>query len=531
MTETDAGSDAGTPRRKLPIGIQTFRIIREEGYYYVDKTAHVRRLIDEGTHYFLSRPRRFGKSLLLDTVKELFEGSEPLFRGLAIHDGWDWSVRHPVVRLSFGSGHFGEPGLLARETAARLEDLERTFQVSTRDDTEPARFRRLLQTLHERAGRRVVVLVDEYDKPILDALETPDIARANRDFLRGLYSVVKDCDAHVRFALLTGVSKFSKVSLFSGLNNLIDITLDPACSTLCGYTEADLDAVFAPELPGLDRDEIRRWYNGYNWLGAEKVYNPFDVLLLFRRRRFGAWWFETGTPTFLLDLLVERGIGSLALEEMTADDALLSAFDVGTVGTEALLFQTGYLTIEAEEHRGGETVYRLGYPNREVRQGLNESLLSRLADDPSAPVRQRFRLYDLLQAGDFDGLEELLKAFFAGIPYQWHVRNDIADYEGYYASVFYALFAAAGLDLTVGDSTSRGRVDLAVRLDGRVCLFEFKVVESAPEDASARPTAAMTQLRERGYADKYRTDGPVHLIAVEFSKRTRNVAAFETAPA
>ena len=533
MTETDAGSDAGAPRRKLPIGIQTFRIIREEGFYYVDKTAHVRRLIDEGTHYFLSRPRRFGKSLLLDTVKELFEGAEPLFRGLAIHDRWDWSVRHPVVRLSFGSGVFGEPGLLSRETASRLDALERGFEVARLDDTAPARFAHLLRTLHERAGRRVAVLVDEYDKPILDALDAPDVARANRDFLRGLYAVVKDCDAHVRFALLTGVSKFSKVSLFSGLNNLVDITLDAPYSAVCGYTEADLDTVFAPELPGLDRDEIRRWYNGYNWLGGEKVYNPFDVLLLFRRRRFGAWWFETGTPTFLIDLLVERSVGSLALEDMTATETLLSAFDVGAVGTEALLFQTGYLTIEAEEHVGGNTRYRLGYPNREVRQGLNESLLSRLANDPSAPVRHQFRLYDLLQAGDFDGLEALLKAFFAGIPYQWHVHNDVADYEGYYASVFYALFAAAGFDLTVEDSTSRGRVDLTVRLDGRVCLFEFKVVKSAPapEGAPTRPTAAMTQLRERGCADKYRSGGPVHLIAVEFSRRTRNVAAFEAAPA
>ena len=533
MTETDTGSDAEVPRRKLPIGIQTFRIIREEGYYYVDKTAHVRRLIDEGTHYFLSRPRRFGKSLLLDTVKELFEGAEPLFRGLAIHDRWDWSVRHPVVRLSFGSGNFKDPDYLAANLAAQLDDLERRADAASGYAAGPNRFAGLLRTLHERTGRRVVVLVDEYDKPILDALDAPDTARANRDFLRGLYAVVKDCDAHVRFALLTGVSKFSKVSLFSGLNNLKDITLDPRFSALCGYTEADLDTVFAPELPGLDRDEIRRWYNGYNWLGAEKVYNPFDILLLFDMRRFKAWWFETGTPTFLIDTLVEQGISSLALERMTADDVLLSAFDVGAVGAEALLFQTGYLTIEAEEHRGGETVYRLGYPNREVRQGLNGSLLRRLADDPSAAVRQRFRLYDLLQAGDFDGLEELLKAFFAGIPYQWHVRTDIADYEGYYASVFYALFAAAGLDLTVEDSTSRGRVDLTVRLDDRVCLFEFKVVESAPASgAAARPTAALTQLRERGYADKYRASGgPVHLIAVEFSKQTRNVAAFETAPA
>ncbi len=530
MTGTDAG--AGGARRKLPIGIQTFRIIREEGYYYVDKTAYVGRLIDEGTHYFLSRPRRFGKSLLLDTVKELFEGAEPLFRGLAIHDRWDWSVRHPVVRLSFGHGHFKDPDYLAANLAAQLDDVERRADAARGYAAGPDRFAHLLRTLHERAGRRVVVLVDEYDKPILDALDAPDVARANRDFLRGLYSVVKDCDAHVRFTLLTGVSKFSKVSLFSGLNNLRDVTLDPRYSALCGYTEADLDTVFAPELPGLDRDEIRRWYNGYNWLGGEKVYNPFDILLLFDTRRFKAWWFETGTPTFLIDTLVRRGVGSLALERMTADDALLSAFDVGAVGAEALLFQTGYLTIEAEEHFGGNTRYRLGYPNREVRQGLNESLLSRLADDPSAAVRHRFRLYELLQAGDFDGLEELLTAFFAGIPYQWHVRNDVADYEGYYASVFYALFAAAGLDVVVEDSTSRGRVDLTVRLDGRVCLFEFKVVASAPEGAPARPAAALAQLRERGYADKYRASGgPVHLIAVEFSKRTRNVAAFEAAPA
>ena len=529
---TDAGSDAGGTRRRLPLGIQTFRIIREEGYYYVDKTAWLRRLVDGGTHYFLSRPRRFGKSLLLDTVKELFEGAEPLFRGLAIHDRWDWSVRHPVVRLSFGRGNFKDPDYLAANLAAQFDEIERRAEAASGYAAGPDRFACLLRTLHERAGRRVVVLVDEYDKPILDALDAPDAARANRDFLRGLYSVVKDCDAHVRFTLLTGVSKFSKVNLFSGLNNLRDVTLDPRYSAVCGYTEADLDTVFAPELPGLDRDEIRRWYKGYNWLGGEKVYNPFDILLLFDTRRFKAWWFETGTPTFLIDTLVQRGVGSLALERMTANDALLSAFDVGAVGAEALLFQTGYLTILGTERRGAKTRYRLGYPNQEVRVGLNESLLGRLADDPSRAIGHADRLYELLQADDFDGLQELLKAFFAGIPYQWHVRNDVADYEGYYASVFYALFAAAGLDLTVEDSTSRGRVDLAVRLDGRVYLFEFKVVESAAEGAPARPAAAMAQLRERGYADKYRAGGgPVHLIAVEFSKRTRNVAAFEAAPA
>ena len=239
-------------RRRLPIGVQTFREVRETGCYYVDKTAYIGGLLDEGKHYFLSRPRRFGKSLFLDTLKELFEGSEALFEGLHIHDRWDWSVRHPVVRLDFGSGYFQEPGLLHKEVIAQLDGFEREAAVSVRYETAPARFRHLLQTLHARAGQRVVVLVDEYDKPILDALEAPEVARANRDYLRGLYGVIKTSDAHIRFTFLTGVSKFSKVSLFSGLNNLIDITLDRRYSGVCGYTEADLDTVFAAELPGLD---------------------------------------------------------------------------------------------------------------------------------------------------------------------------------------------------------------------------------------------------------------------------------------
>ena len=531
MKQAETGSDPRTARRRLPIGIQTFREIREEGYYYVDKTAYVRRLVDEGKHYFLSRPRRFGKSLLVDTLKELFEGAEPLFRGLAVHDRWDWSKRYPIVRLDFGKGDYTQADYLHANAAAQLDRLERRADFAPRYATAPERFGDLLEALHERAGERVVVLVDEYDKPILDALEKPETARANRDYLRGLYSTIKTCDAHIRFTLLTGVSKFSKVSLFSGLNNLKDITLDPRYSAICGYTEADLDTVFAPELPGLDRGEIRRWYNGYGWLGEEKVYNPFDILLLFDTRRFKAWWFETGTPTFLIDTLLERRIGTLALEDMLGTDALLSAFDVGDIAPEALLFQTGYLTIHEEEDLGGETAYRLGYPNREVRQSLNESLLHRLADDPTDTARRRIRLYELLRANDFEGLEALLRAFFAGIPYQWHTKNDIADYEGYYASVFYALFVSAGLDPVVEDSTSRGRVDLAVRLDGGVYLFEFKVVEGPPRDGSAQ-SAAMAQLRERGYADKYRGAGdPVHLIAVEFSKQTRNLAAFEAAPA
>ena len=509
-------------RRRLPIGMQTFRELREQNCYYVDKTAHIRRLLDEGKHYFLSRPRRFGKSLFLDTCKELFEGNEPLFEGLAIHDGWDWSVRHPVLRLSFGAGHFKEPGHLHASLMAQLDAVERRTNVSSDYLTGPERFGHLLEALHGQAGRPVVVLVDEYDKPILDALDVPEMACANRDYLRGLYAVIKDSDAHIKFTFITGVSKFSKVSLFSGLNNLTDITLDPEYSAICGYTEADLDEVFAPELPGLDRDEIRDWYNGYGWLGPEKVYNPFDILLLFRSRRFKAHWFETGSPAFLVETLCKRRVSSVALDEMVGSAELLSTFDVEAIATEALLFQTGYLTIRGEEDLGGESFYRLGYPNREVRQSLNRSLLRHLVQDPSRQTVNSMRLYRLLEANDFAGMKTLFQAFFASIPYEWYTNNDIASYEGYYASVFYSYFAGLGLDITVEDSTSHGRLDMAVRFHAGIYLFEFKVVEMAPEGA------ALAQLKERRYADKYRGSGtPVHLIGVEFSKESRNVVAFE----
>ena len=510
-----------TAKRKLPIGIQTFREIREDHCYYVDKTAYMERLVDEGKHYFLSRPRRFGKSLFLDTLKELFEGNEPLFEGLAIHERWDWSVRHPVLRLDFSRGYFKEPGQLQEDVMAQLDAMERRGGVGSDYTGAAVRFSYLIEALHERTGQRVAVLIDEYDKPILDALEVPEVARANRDYLQGLYSTIKFGDAHIAFSFLTGVSKFSKVSLFSGLNNLKDITLDPRYSAICGYTEADLDTLFAPELPGLDRAEIRRWYNGYNWLGEEQVYNPFDVLLLFDRRRFGAYWFETGTPTFLLETLLAREVSALALDDMLGSEELLSAFDVDHIATEALLFQTGYLTIRRTEPRGGQMYYRLGYPNQEVRQSLNESLLNHLTGNPTRRAEHGARLYDLLLVNDFDGLERLLEAFFASIPYQWHANNEIASYEGYYASVFYSYFASLGLSITVEDSSQAGRLDMAVEFNGNVYLFEFKVVERASAGAALR------QLHERDYAAKYRGRGAaIYLVGVEFSRETRNVAAF-----
>jgi hypothetical protein len=508
-------------RKKLPIGIQTFAKIREANYYYVDKSGIAVDLAVNGTHYFLSRPRRFGKSLFLDTLKELFEGNQALFKDLAAESRWDWTKKYPVLRISFGGGVLGSVTDLNQSLHHQLATMERQFQLPAEFTDMRSRFAELIALVAKISGQRVVILVDEYDKPILDRIESPEIARQIRETLKDFYAVIKDSDAHIRFAFLTGVSKFSKVSLFSGLNNLKDITLDARYSAICGYTEADVDTVFAPELPGLDRQEVRRWYNGYNWLG-EAVYNPFDLLLLFDERQFKPYWFETGTPTFLIKLLTEHDSFIPELGRLRADSDLLSTFDVDNIPVEALMFQAGYLTIDYQEMQGEDILYRLRYPNREVRQSLHNSLLDTLVQSRRVRLNNRIRLYELLAAHDLSALRALFTAFFASIPNDWYRNNPIAQYEGYYASVFYSYFAALGLDITVEDSSNHGRLDMAVRFQNRIYLFEFKVVELVPQGK------ALAQLVARNYAAKYLDSGnAITLIGVEFSKETRNIVAFD----
>ncbi|WPD21311.1 MAG: ATP-binding protein [Candidatus Electrothrix scaldis] len=509
------------PRRLLPIGIQSFREIRERNAYYVDKTGFAQRLIEQGKYYFLSRPRRFGKSLFVDTLDALFSGQEDLFQGLFIHDKWDWQRCHPVIRISFGDGVLASRAELDEKIREILTDNENRLGVKSPHKSISGRFHGLIHEAHLRFGEQAVVLVDEYDKPILDNLTHPQQATEIRDGLRNLYSVIKSADADIRFALLTGVSKFSKVSLFSGLNNLRDITISHEYSAICGYTEADLETVFAPETKGLDREQIRHWYNGYNWTG-EGVYNPFDVLLLFQERQFRPWWFETATPTFLVDLLTKRQVWLPSLNHLETDASLLSAFDTEYISTEALLFQSGYLTIEQEELIGGNYFYRLRYPNIEVFQSLNAVLLDAWTANRSAVVQQRKSLYRLLQKNDFKQMQSLITSFFNSIPNDWYRKNPIAHYEGYYASVFYAYFASLGLDIVPEESSNKGRLDMAVRFNQQVYLFEFKVIELEPKGR------ALQQIKERGYADKYRGQGlPIHMIGVEFSREQRTVTGFE----
>jgi len=510
-----------TERKNLPIGIQTFRQIREDNHYYVDKTGLALSLINHGKHYFLSRPRRFGKSLFLDTLKQLFEGNEALFKGLKAHDQWDWSVKYPVLRFSFGSNHYNNTQALGETLNTQLTHLEASLGIKPQFQDAGGRFADLIVQAHQKNGQPVVILIDEYDKPILDAITYPDVARQNRDFLRGFYGTIKDYDTQIKFSFLTGVSKFSKVSLFSGLNNLYDITLNPEFATICGYTDDDIDTVFAPELEGLDRDKIREWYNGYNWLG-EGVYNPFDILLFFKSRTFKNYWFETGTPTFLVNLIRERQISTPSLNSLSSDDEVLSSFEVDNITLETLMFQSGYLTIKSVENIEGNDFYELGYPNLEVYQSLNNSLLKHLVYDGGTQVKQRIQLSRLLRANDFDGLKSLFHSFYASIPHHWYSSNEIQNYEAYYASIFYSYFAALGLDVTVEDCTNVGRIDMTLKFNKQVYIFEFKVVELMPEGN------ALQQIKDKGYADKYRSlNQPIHLVGVEFSKESRNVVVFE----
>ena len=517
-------------RRQLPIGIQSFRRIRDQDCYYVDKTPHIRRLVDAGDYYFLSRPRRFGKSLLVDTLRELFEGNEPLFRGLDIHDHWDWSIRHPVVRLSF-DGNYNEPGNLHSNIISQLAMIEQDAGLDPAVDcTGPDRLQNLLHRLHRDTGQQAVVLVDEYDKPILDVIDRPEMATANRDYLRGFYGIIKGSARDVRFVFVTGVSMFSRVSLFSGLNNLDNISLDPEFATICGYTDRDLDTVFAPELPGLDRDQIREWYNGYHWLGDEKLYNPFDLLLLFRKRRFKPHWFETGSPSFLFQMMMDREVSPLELEHRVTDEKLVSNFDIENIGIDALLFQTGYLTITAEERRGPRTLYTLDYPNFEVRQSLSDGLLGYVTGRRNETADRGDELVRLLTTNDFEGFAERMRSFFAGIPYQWQSGNGPARYEAWYAGMLYACFRTIGLDLRVEDSSSRGRADMVVLHGGQVFVFEFKMADGEGDQDTAAQQA-IEQIRDRGYADKYKDrKEPIHLIGVAFG-RDRSLPEVKVVPA
>jgi len=510
--------------KKLPIGIQTFEKIRTGNYVYVDKTAIALELIQKGEYYFLSRPRRFGKSLFLDTLQDIFQGKKELFKGLAIHDQWDWETTYPVIKISFGAGvHDGDDArdALDRTIISILKHNQKRLKLVCENITDAKEcFAELIEAAYDKYGK-VVILVDEYDKPILDNITDKDTARIMRDRLKNIYSVIKDSDRYIKFVFITGVSKFSKVNLFSGLNNLNDITLNSQYATICGYTHHDLETTFKEHLQGVDMEELRDWYNGYNYLG-DKVYNPFDILLFISNgaEYFENYWWSTGNPSFLLKLLEEKVWHIPEMENYIASAATLDAFDVDHIDLIALLWQTGYLTIKEKHRTSFGSNYLLTVPNREIQTSLNVLFITYLTTQTNETLQVQQGLYDCLRKANLNELEGVIKRLFASIPYNNFTNNELQNYEGYYASVMYAYLASLGFELIAEDTTNHSRIDLTLKLDNKIYIFEIKAVD--------KPTGkALEQIEEREYHLKYQGEKAVYAVGIEFCKQQRNICLFE----
>jgi Protein of unknown function (DUF1703)./Predicted AAA-ATPase. len=502
----------------LPIGIQTFRDIIEGGFYYVDKTPFIPKLTSK--YYFLSRPRRFGKSLFLDTLKEAFSGNKELFKGLYLYDNWNWEKRYPVITINFTSGVMSSSQLLKKNIHHILETNAKRYELNLEEkEVINIKFEELITKIYQKHNMPVVVLVDEYDKPILDAIENIEVARENREILKDFYSVLKGMDPYLKLVFLTGVSRFSKVSIFSGLNQLQDITLNEEFSTVCGYTQSELESVFEDRLKDFDKEKIKVWYNGYSWLG-ESVYNPFDILLLFSEKRFRAFWFETGTPTFLIKMFMKNRYYLPELENLEVGEEILSNLDVDNIRVENLLFQAGYLTIKEYKEKYG--IYTLSYPNLEVRKSFTSYFLTYIIEDISAKYKTDIGLIEAFENKQVEKLKNILHRFFASIPHDWHRKNDIDSYEGFYASIVYALFNGAGLNVIAEDNTNKGQIDLSVFNQDSIYIIEFKAVEDKEE------RKALKQIKEKRYYEKYIGKyQEIYLIGIEFSKKDKNIVGFE----
>ena len=494
----------------------------------------IAQMADLGGAFFLSRPRRFGKSLLLDTMDQAFSGRRELFSGLYLDSAestWDWSASHPVIKISFGTGSFRNVADFNRSILFQIEEIHQRLGLPAPEETLPSlALRKLIKTAGDRAKTTVVVLIDEYDRPILDALPDLELAAVMRTELRSFYGILKDADQYLRFVFLTGVGKFSKAGVFSGLNQLNDLTLDLRFGTVCGYTQADVDDHFGSLLTRFPPETVRNWYNGYRW-GSESVYNPFDILLLCDKQELRPWWFETGTPGFLIKMMKEQPRSLPELDTLRIGAELSDGFEPDRMSLPVMLFQTGYLTIT---ERIGDTLegtrYRLGFPNLEVRSSFSRlSLETAIADDGTSNSN-RNRLWDILETGNSTALRDLFTAFFASIPADNYRQNQISRYEGFYASVVYAYFASIGLTVIPEDVTNRGRIDLTVIGPKGIWIFEFKV-KGLDKSGNESPLA---QILRKGYAAKYRgrRDAagqvlPLRQIGIVFNEVERNVVGWE----
>ena len=522
--------------KKLPLGMQSFRDIIEDGCVYADKTKYVYDLINESKYYFLSRPRRFGKSLLLSTIDEAFGGDRELFKGLFLYDSGYGFEKHPVIRLDMNA--------IANKT---LEDfnMSLTTKLKTRIKKEGFEidcvaasdlFMYLIEGLYEKYGKTVVVLIDEYDKPILDHIDDIGLAEAIRKDLRGFYGILKSLDQYLRFTFITGITKFTKTSIFSELNNLRDITLDDAYSNICGIEVGDLDKYFHDHIEHLATikkferyesitEKILAWYDGYSWNGEERVLNPFSLLSFFVKKSFSIFWYASGSPKFLIDLIKRNPEVYVNLNDLTMGEWELDTFDIDKLETEPLLFQTGYLTVKDVIYDSDTPEYLLGIPNFEVRESFNLNILAEFTESGKTLAARAYRrMKEAIETGNPQGMLEILKGLFASIPYQLHI-----GYEAYYHSIFYCVMNLLGFEMSAEVSVSGGIVDGVLEHGDKVYVMEMKYRHIKP-DASPEEKLrlfdealdeGMRQIAERGYCGKYEGSGKkVYQMAFAFLGRS-----------
>lgn len=496
--------------KELPIGRQVFPEFIEQDLLYVDKTRFVWELVRQGKFYFLSRPRRFGKTLLLSTLKAFFEGREELFRGLYLHGQVKEWKKQPVVHIDYSLVSYKDgKSIFQQSLLNHLQDIASDYGLTLENSILGDAFTELVRTLHSQYGK-VVVLVDEYDKAMVDTLTNEDQFEENRAVLRDLYGAMKGLDEYFRFVMLTGVSRFAKVSVFSGLNNLEDISMDSAFSNIVGFTQEELEANFEPRLKKVQEKFDLSWealmeqykyqYNGYSWDGQSTLYNPFSVLKSLKEQDFGNYWFSTGTPTFLIDLIRKQKELPEGLERVTVSDLTGHSANLKTLPLHALLFQTGYLTVKHAEYDGFNRYFHLGYPNREVQHAFTTYLLAMfVGKDEFAVQPEAIHLRKALQTEDTERFLKILGSFLADIPARLHLPK-----EAYYHSLVYMILRLVGMKLLLEKETDKGRLDAVLELPDKVYVIEFKFGSGTRvKNVKTLSRQALAQIEKKQYYEPY----------------------------
>ena len=507
--------------KQYPIGIQNFEKLRECNFFYVDKTKLIYQLVTSGKYYNLTRPRRFGKSLLLSTLQAYFEGKRELFEGLEIEKlESDWTP-HPILHLDLNTQKYDTPESLDNILNKALEDWERLYGNDPAEKSLAMRFDGIIKRAHEKTGQRAVILVDEYDKPMLQAIGNDELQSAYRETLKPFYGALKSRDADIRFAFLTGVTKFGKVSVFSDLNNLNDISMWDKYYDVCGISEAELERDFREDVEalataqGMAYDDcvarLKHMYDGYHFdAGTPGVYNPFSLLNTFAKLKFGYYWFETGTPTYLVKLLQLHNydLNEMANEQTSED--VLNSIDAASTNPIPVIYQSGYLTIK--DYDPEFELYTLGFPNEEVEKGFVRYLMPFYTTvNQGKTAFEISRFVKEIEAGDCDAFFTRLRSFYADIPYEMQ-----RDLEVHYQNVLFIVFRLMGFHVGVEYHTSNGRVDLVLKTKARIYVMEFKFDGTAEE--------AMQQIDEKGYATPFTADGrQVVKVAVNFSRDTKTI--------